>query len=114
MSTQPNSLGSSLDYLQTQHQALQNQLFQLDPTLANHPSIPSQQDFDTALEPVASKMANIGLGAAGLVTANPLLAFPGIAATIADQFIGRPPGMPGNTLGAPVGESGDAEAGMNS
>ena len=64
-----------MDYLNGLMSQAKSQLFNLDPKLASfNPPIPSQQEFDTALEPIVTKGVNIGLGAAGLEELAPLRA----------------------------------------
>lgn len=88
------------------------QLFQLDPTLSNHPPIPSSQDFDTpGTQDFVNKVMGVASGASGFMEAPPLMAGAGLLGALVDQFT-KPRGTE-NTLGSPVGQSG-TEAGMNS
>lgn len=93
------------DYLQGQLDQLKSQFFGLSPELARfNPLIPSQQDFDTALQPVANAAMGVGLKAAdiaGLPATAVVNALTGRGN--ADQLIGASPQTAGlNSLPLPI------------
>lgn len=104
MATPANNLAVPFDGTSDYLNQLKSHLFNLDPNLAAYRTPqPSQDEYDQALEPLAQKSLNVGLNVAGLASANPALAFSGVAAAIADAIHGSQGGdivggSPGSVL----------------
>ena len=104
-------MASPSDYLQGMYDQAKKQFFALNPSSQYSAPNISQNDYDSALEPVARGAANIGLGVGGFASASPLLTAGGIVGAIADQFLKSP--IPEGTIASPAGGE-NGEAGMNS